>query len=269
MTRQQEKVYFDTLGYLVKRQLFSAEEMTCFSSWYNANFDKHIQQTEHATSQMAYPGVALHEGFCRQYLEDDRILDTLENLMGEGYIFLASDAQRFAGNTRWHQDTIIPMEDGSDGEYLMVKAIMYLDDLSDGQGSLCLLPGSHHRDYAEAVRPVMEGRIEDTNAITPAGMRPMEYPGAIDACTRPGDIVFFNSKMAHSSWGGSNNRRYFGLSFGSKPTKDWHFQWLHYHQDKCREMFMGGEGSHYPPHLVQGISTRLQTKIEPMLSWGY
>ena len=238
-------------------------------SGYDATFEKHIQKPEHIQSEMAYPGLALHEGFCREYLEDLRILDTLENLMGEGYLLLASDAQRFFGNTRWHQDTVIPMEDGTDGEYLMVKVIMYLDDLGEGPGSLYVVPGSHHRRFAEAIRPVMEGRYDDPEAITPAGIRPTEYPGATPARTRPGDIVFFNQRMAHSSWGGKRGRRYLGMTFGEKPTKEWHFGWLKHHQQTCRENFMKGKGSHYPKHLVENASPRVREMIEPMLKKGY
>ena len=233
MTPEQEKIHFETFGFVVKRQLFKPEEMARFSRWYDEGFDAACGPYDGTGYSQSYtPGIGLHPGFCEHYLDDSRILDALDNLMGPGFLFVGSDAQRFAGDTPWHQDAIIPMEVGREDEFLMLKAIMYLDDASAGPGSLQIIPYSHRRGLRESLRQVL--RIEDgTNPIwaggmTAAGVPPQEVPGAVAVRTRPGDIVFFNHKCFHSSWGGKTGRRYQGMNFAAQPTKPWHVKWLSY-----------------------------------------
>ena len=158
MTPEQEKVHFDTFGFIIKRSLFSPKEMEMFSRWFDEGCDAKCGPFVGA-GQMGYPGLGIHEGFCHHYLDDPCIMDTLDNLMGEGFQLVASDAQRHGGNTSWHQDTAIPMEAGKEIEYLMLKVIMYLDDHSDGPGCLWLLPGTHRRGYGRgAARNDDEGQ---------------------------------------------------------------------------------------------------------------
>ena len=154
MTAGEEKVHFDTFGFIIRRGLFGPEEMQKFSQWFDEGCDAQCGSFT-GERQMGYPGLSIHEGFCHHYLDDPRILDTLENLMGADFMLIASDAQRHSGNSHWHQDTVIPMEEGKASEYLMLKVIMYLDDHSEGPGCLWLLPGSHKRGYAESIRALI------------------------------------------------------------------------------------------------------------------
>ena len=168
MTPDEEKVHFDTFGFIVRRGLFGAEKMQKFSDWFDEGCDAQCGPFA-GERQMGYPGLSIHEGFCHHYLDDPRILDTLENLMGEDFMLVASDAQRHSGNSHWHQDTAIPMEEGKAGEYLMLKVIMYLDDHSEGPGCLWVLPGSHKRGYAESIRVVdRDGKSHRRRYVDPS-----------------------------------------------------------------------------------------------------
>ena len=246
MTPEQEKVHFDTFGFIIKRSLFSPEEMEVFSRWFDEGCDA-VCGPFAGAGQMGYPGLSIHEGFCSHYLDDPRVMDRLENLMGEGFQLIASDAQRHGGNSSWHQDTVIPMESGKETEYLMLKVIMYLDDHSEGPGCLWLLPGTHRRGYGEALR----------------GLTTLGNPTDADA------IIFFNQKLGHSSWGGQPGRRFLGLTFGAKPTEDWQVEWLVHHGEQWKHSCANERNSQFPDHLVNSAGPRRSALIEFMHSRGY
>lgn len=220
--------------------------------------------------QFIESGLQIYKGLCTTYLDDPRILDTLEHLMGEGFVLYASDAQRGIGDRKWHHDSTIPMEEGKPDDYLMLKVQMYPDDLSAGPGSLSVLPGSHTKGYGAALRAVWSIKSpEDPTTPTPMGAFPHEVPGAVQIRTRPGDIIFFNQKLAHSSWGGHKGRRFLGMTFGAKPTADWHLEWMIGHADRWQKVCMNDAKTQFPEHLVENASPRLKPAIEPLYSRGY
>ena len=96
-------------------------------------------------------------------------------------------AQCRSGNTYWHQDTVIPMEEGKEGDYLMLKLQLYFDDIASGKGSLWVLPGSHRKDYHHAVRELIEQcDKENDEALTPEDDRVPNTAGASDLMDRGG-----------------------------------------------------------------------------------
>ena len=167
MTLEEQKLHFDTFGFLVKEGLFSTKEMACFSAWFDEGFARYHGPLD-SERQFVEPGLQLHTGLCQYYVDDARILDTLDNLMGEDYLLMASDAQRRVGNTYWHLDTNIPMEADKTGDYLMTKIQLYFDDLTSGEGSLWVLPGSHVRPLT---REENEQLHKDPRAPLPGGVQ--------------------------------------------------------------------------------------------------
>ncbi len=269
MTPEQEKTHFDTFGFIVKRELFQPDEMEAMSRWFDEGFANYHGELG-KEKQFIEPGLQLHPGLCESYLDDPRILDALENLIGEGCVLCASDAQRTVGNSKWHHDSTIPMEEGRPDEYVMLKVQMYFEDLKRGRGCLSVLPGSHKKGYGEALRAVwkIESPI-DPQTPTPMGATPPEMPGALPIETRPGDIIFFNQKLGHSSWGGPRGRRFLGLTFGEKPTKGWHHEWLIHHADRWQKACMNEAKTQFPEHLVKNAGPRLKKAIEYLHSKGY
>ena len=269
MTPQEEKLHFDTFGFLVVQGLFSVEEMARFSDWFDAGFARYQDQLD-SDRQFIEPGLQLHPGLCHHYVDDARVLNILDNLMGEDYLMMASDAQCRSGNTYWHQDTVIPMEEGKEGDYLMLKLQLYFDDLTSGKGSLWVLPGSHRKGYHHAVRElIVQCDKENDEALTPVGVAPMGFPGAIPVETRPGDVIFFNQKLAHSSWGGPEGRRFLGVTWGEKPTEDYHFEWIMHHANKWKKACLNEAKTEFPEHMVERSSPRLRKTIEYLYSRGF
>ena len=269
MTPEEQKLHFDTFGYLVAPGLFSEDEMARFSDWFDEGFARHHGPFE-GGRQMIQPGLQLHPDLCDHYVDDARMLDTVDNLIGEDNLLMASDAQRRSGNTYWHQDTVIPMEEGKDGDYVMLKTQLYFDDLTSGEGSLWVLPGSHRKGYHQFVRDLIQQcDSENEQALTPAGVAPMDLPGAISVKTKPGDVIFFNEKLAHSSWGGWSGRRFLGVSWGEKPTEEYHVEWIMHHANRWQRKCLNETKTQFPPHLVEHASPRLKEMIEYLHSKGF
>lgn len=268
MEPTQEKNHFETFGYVVKRGLFGRKEMESFSRWFDEGFEAKCGPWDGSGfSQMYMPGIGLHEGFCDHYLADPRLLDTLENVMGEGFLMLSSDAQRLA-ETPWHRDIVEkPMEPEASYEFLILKVVMYLDDLSEGGGCLRIMPGSHHKGWREALQDVLRDRDEPIwfDGVTAAGVRPSEIPGAVPTQTRPGDIIFFNERCFHSSWGGRLGRRYLGMSFCQKPTRHWHVERI---IDDCEQHEKRFSATQYSEALLKTENPRLRKLIDFVLDKG-
>eukprot|EP01052_Picozoa_sp_SAG31_P020252 SAG31_NODE_1514_length_8042_cov_6.955936_5_plen_192_part_00 len=150
--------------------------MRRFSDAFNAGFDRMCgpfdkrvpgQRGASERNQMAYPGLQLDPIFAHEFLDDPAVLHACRLFLGDGCILVASDAQRIEAETHWHADT--PPE----VDYQMMKCIMYLDEHGDGCGSVALLPGSHHYEFA-------------CRAVETAPSMREKLPGAVTACTHPG-----------------------------------------------------------------------------------
>jgi ectoine hydroxylase-related dioxygenase (phytanoyl-CoA dioxygenase family) len=58
-------------------------------------------------------------------------------------------------------------------------------------------------------------------------MRSPDVPGRTPLETEPGDVIVFDHRLWHGSWGGRVGRRQFGMSFAAYPRRSWEETWLH------------------------------------------
>ena len=255
-----DKTQFDTFGFVIKRGLFSSDEMAQFSEWFIKGFERlRGGPYRDGDYDIVQPAIGLHEGF-GDYFADPRIHDILALLLGEGYQALGSDAQQYRCGTPWHRDTIIPMQPADAEAFAMLKVAMYLDDLSEGQGSLWIIPGSHHPGaYYDALDAQLGHGC-------PGRERPPErVPGAIDTRTRPGDIIFFNQRAFHASFGGEAGRRIFSMTFSEKPIEDWHFAWFDHHAKMNAEELGRPLTGRIPAYITKHPSTAVQQSISLLI----
>ena len=155
-------------------------------------------------------------------------------------------------------------------QYKMLKVSMYFDDLSDGVGSLVLVPGSHHQIFAGQLRRLGEG------SLSPQALRQL-MPGAVSTRTRPGDIVFFDQKMLHSAWGAEAagmDRAWLAITYGQAPTEDWHERWCIEHTEKWSALCDNDEKTEIPRWLrdAEGrgeLSGRCAQSLRWLLGRGY
>ena len=70
-------------------------------------------------------------------LDDERIINIGESILGNNFNYMGSDGNYYNSNTSWHSD-------GWESNILHIKLAFYLDHLKHNNGCLKVLPGSHH-----------------------------------------------------------------------------------------------------------------------------
>ena len=195
--------FFQTFGYLA----FPGLIRDCIDDIIEA-FEEVWQQQGHTHSGVPHDGSKRscivpfpdqHPRLC-QLLDDPRIDAIASTLLGDDYNFMPSDGNYYAGNTGWHSD-------GGNSDILHIKIAYYLDPLSRETGSVRVIPGSHHfgDQYADLLSKDLgnsQGVWEIDGSQVPAQ--------ALE--TEPGDVVVFNHKTKHASFGGGGWRRMFTMN---------------------------------------------------------
>ena len=152
MLTQQQINHFQTFGFLTFRQLFSQDEVKTI----NTEFESAMTE---AFRDDPFDGTRRHwlitmgpdTPFLTSLLEDPRFCDVAEQLYGEDVFGIASDINRYVGDTRWHPDT------GSLHQY-GVKFAYYLQPVTADTGALRLIPGSHEAIFSRR-STAKDGRI--------------------------------------------------------------------------------------------------------------
>ena len=197
--------FYRTFGFLRFPALFAAEvgEITAaFERIWAASGLTH----DHQERSMLIPFADRDEYLCG-LLDDPRIDCVVASLLGQDYNYAGSDGNYYVGDTNWHSD-----HDLAD-PYHSLKIAFYLDPVDAGSGCLRVFPGSCHAGdrYADglhrAVPLTLHARSDEF-----WGMDGSDLPGYAIAST-PGDMLLFNHKTKHSSWGGGTERRMFTYNF--------------------------------------------------------
>ena len=237
----EQRAHFDIFGFLALRGLFSASEMEAIGAASDDIMDEDRNGEAFAgDKRQAVLAFVEKRPVLADLVEDDRIYGPIEQLLGPGFMWLGSDGNLYVGDTAWHTDSRPdPLEYG----YTRIKVALYLDPVTREAGCLRVIPGSNRlplhaeleplrrlrqmqRDFAGKTKSADEAAAEmpeQPPSSTPFGVQSSDLPGfAIES--RPGDAVFFNQRLWHSSFGGGIGRRMFTLNYGQKPTSDDHFK---------------------------------------------
>jgi hypothetical protein len=127
-------------------------------------------------------------------VDDPRLFDTAESLLGGPVVPLPAEGVLYFGEAGWHFDDGI----GVTG----LKVVLYLEPLCAATGALRLLPLSH--------RPEVRGQLEGYRAdhARARGTRALADQMAAfpfwSADSEPGDAVIFDLHTWHASAGGRN-----------------------------------------------------------------
>jgi hypothetical protein len=217
---------FETLGFIVLRGLFSADEMRALSSEFDdvLNEGRGGETFDGVERQTVMPFVERRE-LLTQMVADDRIFGTLEQLLGPGFWWTGSDGNLYVGDTRWHADRLQD-ETGQDHipwDLNSIKTCFYFDPVDADTGCLRLIPGTHREDGAEAFEAIWRTGLDPDDMRY--GVSGPELPCAI-LDSQPGDVVFFSQGMCHASFGGKAGRRMLAMSSLAKPSRDEHVEFL-------------------------------------------
>jgi hypothetical protein len=218
LTREQE-AYFETFGFIVMRGCFSTDEMARIGR----DFDDVLAQDRQGQpfdggKRQAVLGFIEKRPLLSALAEDDRIYAPIEQLLGEGFVWIGSDGNLYVGDTGWHPD-------GSNLGYRRIKVAFYLDPVRAESGCLRVVPGSHREPLHGALAPLREQRQDPGPAGTAFGVAQREIP-CFPLESDPGDVVFFDQNTWHASFGGHSGRRMFTLNFGAPPRAAEHVAYL-------------------------------------------
>lgn len=151
------------------------------------------------------------------WLHDDPRVQTIGHTLVEGQAeFAGSDGSLFYCDTSWHPDDF-----GAPPSQHHVKLSWYLDDLTGETGAIRVLPGTNHWQdrYAQLLRAAVR---PPADYLATYGMADHELPGHV-VPSRPGDLICWDYRTLHASFGGDARRRLFSYSFrdaGGAPTAD-------------------------------------------------
>ena len=189
MLTTEQYQHYQAFGFVTLRNVFNPHELVKI----NKEFESGLKTAYH---HMPFDGTTRHwvtmMGQSRpcfaELLEDPRLCDVAEQLYGDDVLGIATDANRYVGNTKWHPDTHSIHQYG-------VKFAFYLQPVGPNTGALRVIPGSHRNPYHNTLKQV----IPDLN------MSIENVPSHI-CDSEPGDIVAFDLRLWHSSYGGSSDR---------------------------------------------------------------
>jgi len=119
----------------------------------------------------------------------DRAGALAESLLGGPVLPTRAKGTRYFGNTPWHTDSELPVTS--------IGFIAYCESLDAENGALRVIPGSHHREYGDAIR---ELGVSAETAI-------VGIPSHV-AETQPGDLILIDEHLFHASSGGAARRQW-------------------------------------------------------------
>jgi len=203
----QQLRFFETFGYLSLPGL-----MTDISDSLIDRFDKLFAQ--HTSDVLdwrheAHYNNARHiliqlierDPYLSSLLEDPRIDGLFTSLLGESYLYRASEGNIFTGDTYWHSDLY-----NADFKYRHIKILFYLDPIDANSGALRVIPGSHL--FGDKFANLLERYVweHDKNY----GIDKESVPGIVIP-TRPGDAIVFDYRLKHATCHSSDRRRMFTI----------------------------------------------------------
>ncbi len=254
LTAAQEE-HFRTFGFLFFRKFFDAKEMAQVS----ADFDDVMAegrsgQPFSGTQRQVVMGFLEKRPSLMALVEDDRIYETVVQLIQDVPIWISSEGLLYVGQTLWHSDARIDYP-------LWVKVAFYLDPLGPNDGCLRVIPGSHRAPFHTDLVGL---RRRD-------GVLPMGEPSEIP-CTAlpsvPGDVLFFDQRLFHASFGGEPGRRSFSMNFATPIAYDAHRELLEQtYQRNCSSF--GKNGEIYSEPFLHSNNPRISAVTKVIKELGF
>ena len=190
--------FHKTFGYTVLKQLFSADELATIHKEFDTTMAEQYAHTPYdGTERHWVPMLDEETPFFAILMEDPRFLTVAKQLYGDDVLGIGTDANRYTGDTRWHRDTRTIHQYG-------VKFAFYLKPVGENTGALRVIPGTHR----------LPNDDEFTNGVQSMPLE--EVPCAVLA-SEPGDVVAFDLRMWHASYGGSSDRQMCTVVYYSNP----------------------------------------------------
>ena len=203
LTKEQSRFY-ETFGFLKFPGLFKDDVgyiTDAYEKVFEAEFRESDREHNYKEKSTIIPFADRSE-YLSSLLDGPRIDGVVTSILGVDYGYGTSDGNYYVGDTKWHSDHL------PDDPYHSLKVAFYLDPVSRDTGCLRVIPGSCH--WGDKFTAAVNEVVPVTTSSRPElwGVHGSEAPAyAIES--EPGDMLLFNHKLKHSSWGGGDRRRMF------------------------------------------------------------
>ena len=246
MLTPEQKAHFETFGFLVLRQAFSSQEMKTITGETERLFDEHLRH-EPVDENREVDFFRLHLNYFAEpspiltdLVEDDRIYQVIEDLLGPEFIWVGSEGNKTDGRkSEWHPDRRSYLKgEEPDINYLRIKVMIYLEKLTKDTGCIRFIPGSHRMPFHQEL-----GIQEEKLSTKPFGVEGKDIP-SFPVESIPGDVVFFNQCLWHAVFNGRKGRRFISYKFAEKPTNRRHLNTLNRYQKenvKPHDLYLNSE----------------------------
>jgi phytanoyl-CoA dioxygenase PhyH len=168
--------------------------------------------------------------------DDPRLIDAAEQLLGGPVLPECPEGVLYFFEAGWHTDDGI----GVPG----VKFAAYFDDLTGDTGALRLVPGSHHPEQ-NARLGGSSRRRGPARGEAEAAACPDSFPGFI-ARTSPGDVIAFDLRTWHASFGGRDRLAWTAVYQRCPETEPERDRMLRSVHDSFEQAFRGFDRTRYP-----------------------
>ena len=255
MLTPDQVAHFETFGFLMLPQLFASEEISLMRREAISVLDeaREGRPFDGAESQIVMPFFERRPSIIG-LLEDDRIYETVEDLLGPGFVLGLTEAHLSVGDTQWHGG------ERTRGVLPNVKFGIYLEPVARDTGCLRVIPGSHRSPLFESLAP-LKLQFDDPSAM-PLGVLGPDIP-CVALESEPGDLVVFLEEVFHSTFGGRTGRPRIALNFDASPTTDDRIDNVRTEYAKTVYMYRPASS------LVESGRPRLRSMVTPLLDLGF
>ena len=217
MLTDDQLIHFETFGFVLLRQAFTAAEMSQITAASQQLWAEVLKSDPEATDLGTAPFIELAPKLT-WLADDDRIYGPMEQLLGAGFIWSGSEGNNCIApgpDHDWHADR----PGARELDYLRIKIMLYLAPMKKEEGALRIIPGSHRDPLHSELDPFQS--VHGQEQPTFFGMHGSEVPcHALE--TQPGDAALFSQSLFHGVYGKVPNRRYLALKYAARPTEDAH-----------------------------------------------
>jgi Phytanoyl-CoA dioxygenase (PhyH) len=208
--------FFDTFGYLYLPGLL-AGDVDWISEEFNAVWSRRTDINHDGVHRTIYPDTFFNASpVLARLIEHPSLNAVCEEILGSDIAFYGGDGNFYAGDTGWHRD-VFDIPDGKEAKTIVrhIKIAFYLDPLTAATGALRVIPGSHHLTdgFARELDEFVAREKADPS------VEPREVP-AVSLPVVPGDILIFDHRIMHASFGGGPARRMFAMNLFERCSTD-------------------------------------------------
>ena len=210
MLSEEQKLFFETFGFLILRKVFTPDEMTIIKRESDEIFAEGLGNTL-PTGRVALQPFFERRPFMSKLAEDDRIYGIGESLLGPDFFLIGTEGNLHTGDTLWHGS-------GRWAEKVQaVKIAFYPQPLTTTTGSLRVVPGSHRRGSPDLLETLRHDNNDPPSR--PFGVKQSDIP-CVPLELDPGDLGIFTEEILHAAFGGQDKRHQHAINFMENPKTE-------------------------------------------------